>query len=108
MKWISFLLLTLLLFLTAIPCDDAIAEEASISSENIVTIPDQDHPDHSHQEDTCTPFCTCNCCQTHSSFPLVLVKSEYNLKIKKHKPVIYNKLLSARIVDSIWRPPQFA
>ncbi|UZR97479.1 DUF6660 family protein [Chondrinema litorale] len=79
MKQLACLLAFWFLALSTFPCSDeeeetAVQKEVAISStQNASTFnqevlrkcADEQHADHNHSGDNCSPFCQCHCCHTH-------------------------------------------
>ena len=64
MKFISIILLFLITIFVAFPCTDTHSDEFENHTE-ISNVDCSDvHSDVVTHEETCTPFCTCNCCHT--------------------------------------------
>lgn len=84
------------------PCADMEVSVVEHSSKEITSNKDK----HSHDSDTCSPFCVCNCCGHHSfvyqmSFHIVETKSDIEIKLPE-----YQSLLASTYFGSIWQPPQ--
>lgn len=68
MKVISIILSIIVLWLTLTPCVDKLQDGTLQKTE----LAQQAHSDHQNDVDTCSPFCTCQCCQTTVHIPVVL------------------------------------
>lgn len=94
-----------LLFLTYFPCGDR--QECNVKSEvNISAF--TGHDGHDHDNEACTPFCSCSCCPA-SAFYTSFAKASFV------KPVIqsqefhnYDITFNTEVHISIWQPPQLA
>lgn len=64
MKIISIILLILITTFVAFPCTDKHSDEHENYTEICQVECSESHSDLVHNEETCTPFCTCNCCHT--------------------------------------------
>lgn len=60
MKVLALILSLLILGSMGTPCSDAEEKEQTELAE--------EHEDH-HEEDFCSPFCTCQCCKTQTNHP---------------------------------------
>ena len=56
MRLFAFILSIIILALSVVPCSD------NDNCNQPTTELSSDHSGHEHQEDSCTPFCTCSCC----------------------------------------------
>jgi len=100
MKSLAFIISVYVLVLTAIPCADNHATETNIVSMELL---EQDQNQH-NDVDLCSPFCFCNCCQTHSqparynTYQVNLVSSTIAMAYLYQNEINYT--------FSFWRPPQ--
>lgn len=100
MKWIYCILSLYILALSLAPCGDS--EDCK---ENMQMIVAEDHSDHEHQSENCSPFCTCNCCSVQvvpaktNVFSLVL-------NFQNHNGSQFIPSMLQEIPLSIWQPPQ--
>ncbi|MFN8254180.1 MAG: DUF6660 family protein [Bacteroidales bacterium] len=62
MKIFAFILSAYVLYLTAIPCIDVPFDNSIQKTEISQTT---NHENHQSDTDHCSPFCTCQCCQTN-------------------------------------------
>jgi hypothetical protein len=60
MKVFAFILSFYVLYLNAVPCIDIIRDNSMHKSEIMQT---SDNHNHQSDADSCSPFCTCQCCQ---------------------------------------------
>ena len=62
MKIFAFILSVYIIWLTAIPCID-VAKDNTVNKIEL----SKQNQDNRHQDDSdhCSPFCTCNCCQSN-------------------------------------------
>lgn len=63
-----------------------------------------------HHEDTCSPFCSCNCCNT-SAFYKISQKFVNTIQIVSITPINkteYTSALFSNFHNSIWQPPQIS
>jgi hypothetical protein len=92
-----------LLYLSCIPCGDSgecnVKAEVKISSTT-------GHEQHNHDEESCTPFCTCTCCAA-SVFNSTLFKTPaITVAPSSQKFLLLNVVFNAEAHYSIWEPPQ--
>ncbi len=94
----SPLILSFYLFMLAVtPCTDA--QEC---------VPDymeyQEH-DHSDHEDSCSPFCICNCCGITVSFTDILNLNNIEPKHNFHYSFHYSFKYTHDHFGTVWHPP---
>ena len=100
-----------LISLSAFPCSDN--EECNTISKTEITKISQsiNHDEHSHQNEQCTPFCTCNCCGVHS-FKLEnpYFSSNENRVVKNKSKLIntYAFVYSNGFFSTILQPPKLS
>ena len=64
MKFLTFILSIYIFALNLAPCEDIGVFDNETKTEISSAIAD----DHQHQDsDTCSPFCSCQCCHTHAT-----------------------------------------
>ena len=102
MKWMSTLFAALMLCLTVIPCDDV--KGAADPETEMHSHDSHEHGEHSDTEG-CSPFCVCNCCQTHIVFSIYNFQALLAINIQS-KPDFYSNFHPRSILYAIWRPPQ--
>lgn len=91
-----------LLLITCLPCAD---NDATIVVENATISPSQ-HNDHKEKNDEhCSPFCHCSCCQT-----VCVAKVSSHVIVESFKKIkLQEQLISSPLTDkfsSIWQPPK--
>jgi len=100
MKFISIILITVVVFSSVFPCVDA--ENISLKDNNLISLTTE--RDHSDTEDNCSPFCVCACCSISLSLEFSISSYGYipsiNSVIQLQDNYIFNPLLS------IWQPPK--
>lgn len=82
MKIIAYILSFLVLVLTLVPCIDQPMDNTLLKNEITQSTNSSNHQD---ETDHCSPFCTCQCCQTNSNIseittttPIVEFQISYN------------------------------
>jgi hypothetical protein len=101
-KWTSTILSIVFLLLSCLPCAD---KDETFSS---LKVSEYSSSKQHHDNDTCSPFCVCNCCGTQSvaynaiyNFDFVLYKKIVDKQLPEYKSVFISNFLG-----SIWQPPQ--
>lgn len=107
MRLTALVLLSLVMYLAVLPCSDEVYADCidtfeTVSFENI-----REQGEKTHQDDSCSPFCTCNCSQTRSFVPLNSFETKLAVNIERNQLNPYEDFSPAGITDSIWRPPQY-
>ncbi|MFM9909219.1 MAG: DUF6660 family protein [Chitinophagaceae bacterium] len=103
MKFFFFIMGCFMLYLSCIPCSDSI--ECNVKTEvKISTV--ANHQQHSHEKESCTPFCTCSCCAV-SVFFVPFTKTPIAKEVfQSVKYPMYLISFTAEAHYSIWQPPQ--
>jgi hypothetical protein len=92
--------------LSGIPCADG--QTVAVKSEVSVSAGSNSHND--HNDDSCSPFCVCNCCQS----PGFLKMAEYASSDAIAPPIIeiqlpqYTSTLFPNFQNTIWQPPKIS
>lgn len=107
MRLTSLILLSLILYLVAIPCNDAIADKETKLFPSLIQT-DQNHEKESHDDDYCSSFCVCNCCQTRNFVPYISVEVTPDTNVNKRLSRFNKDHYPKEVTGSIWRPPQLA
>jgi hypothetical protein len=103
MKFLFLFLAFYLLCLSCIPCSDS--KECNVSS--VVEIsPLNNHQEHNHSNEVCTPFCTCSCCSV-SAFYSPFNKVQFvKIDFQSEKYPLHNENFNSEVSYSIWQPPK--
>lgn len=89
------------------PCADA---EVNIGNKSVSMHNETNAPSDKHQDDSCSPFCICNCCNCNG-FHKTIEYAEHStvIKIETEKNTIgYTSALFSNFHNSIWQPPQIS
>ena len=103
MKSFAFLMCIYLLILCCLPCSDSI--ECNLPDRYSSSQSD-DHHNHSHESENCTPFCTCSCCGLTAFFTPM---PQLQICIVKDQSVNYPNFTSfihSGVYAFIGQPPQ--
>jgi len=102
MKKLLLLLPLYLLFISCMPCADS--EEGNAG--NVTSVSRGTSDGHEKQDETCSPFCSCNCCgQRVSSNQSFTTSTILPVIIPKQHAVLQPFFLQSVSYD-IWQPPQ--
>jgi hypothetical protein len=105
MKFFTFIMSFFMLYLSCLPCSDS--TECNIKAPAAISATDN-HQQHSHDTEACTPFCTCSCCSA-SGYYSPFSKVQLNkVTPSSEKFPLYNVALNAEAHYSIWQPPQLS
>ncbi|RYE53031.1 MAG: hypothetical protein EOP48_15235 [Sphingobacteriales bacterium] len=100
-KFSAFILASLVLWLSVMPCDDVAG-----FNNGAVSILATDHQDTQHaNNDACSPFCTCSCCTGVNFKMQVTTDAQTPFDISLENPTH----ISSKVIDMslpIWQPPQ--
>ena len=92
------------LYLSMLPCGDSI--ECNVKQEVKISAADN-HGEHDHAEEICTPFCTCSCCAVsvyYSGLSKIQTPNVFQ-SVKHPVPAIaYNP----EVYYAIWQPPKIS
>ena len=88
------------------PCTDS--DSTILSAVAIENTHDNENHSHSDHEDTCPPFCVCNCCGMQMLNYVSTVTFEFPIPFQAIplKESFYVSNLSDTYSGSIWQPPQ--
>lgn len=94
-----------ILALSIMPCSDV--HNDCVKTENQIT-QNENHNHKSDHNDFCSPFCTCNCCQTvmtidftNTTFKVKHLFAESDVKV-----AISNFSFVSSFFGTIWQPPK--
>jgi len=94
-----------MLYLSFLPCGDSI--ECNAQTELSIKANDN-HQQHEHQSEACTPFCTCSCCAASAFYsPLSKIHASKIVLLSEKHPLL-NEDAKTDIFSSIWQPPQLS
>ncbi|MBK8787057.1 MAG: hypothetical protein IPN43_11340 [Chitinophagaceae bacterium] len=105
MKIFTLILSFFLLYLSCLPCSDS--TECNIKAPAAISATDN-HQQHRHDAEACTPFCTCSCCAA-SAFYTSFSKAQVNKVMpSSEKFPLYNVVFTTEANNSIWQPPKIS
>ncbi len=105
MKATFFILGFFLLYLSCLPCGDS--KECNAKTPVEISAADN-HQDHNHAAEICTPFCTCSCCAAslfHSAFSKAQVTK---IVLQSEKYPLYDLSFNSIASSCIWQPPKIS
>lgn len=106
MKSAAFILSIYILLLTTIPCADSGEKCQDVSGNCAIS---QTHNfSHGHSEeknDSCSPFCVCNCCHVSVLITSIIYFSKSTEVLENFMQSFYKEITS-QYNCSIWQPPK--
>jgi hypothetical protein len=107
MKFLFLFLGFYLLGLSCLPCSDS--KECSTDTGVTVTFSAvNNHQEHNHTREACTPFCTCSCCAASVFYsPLNKIQVIKAIFPSEKYPLFQEDNISDTL-NSIWQPPKIA
>lgn len=111
MKILSFILAIFMFSVSLLPCTDAneMSTEYAVHSEHHhdahTHIADHNHEDH---EDTCAPFCLCDCCGVSIVDPQFVHYKGKMESIPLQNKSYYSFLYTFQYSNGVWHPPALA
>lgn len=109
MKYLAYIFSLYLFVLACLPCsDNTECGDYAPASQAART---DTHQDHSHEAETCSPFCICSCCgqqvpQLSFSNPLPEPKAPFGEETKNYS--LYRSSACSDFYGNIWQPPKIA
>ena len=105
MKGMFFILSLFMLCMSCMPCGDR--TDCNVKAPTTITAAD-DHQQHNHEEETCSPFCSCACCAA-SVYQTVFFKIPTpKISFRAEKYASYQTAFTTELSCSIWQPPQLS
>jgi len=105
MKFLTLIAGCILLYLSCLPCGDML--ECSVKQQQTISSA-ANHQNHQHQNEACTPFCSCSCCPASVIYqPVAKVQSERPVIMSQKFPLQNDSFLSQEF-SSIWQPPKLS
>lgn len=112
MKFLTILFSIYIMLVSCLPCTDG---NENIGCDAIVSVDSNDsdfnsHSSHEHHhEDTCPPFCICNCCgaQILTLNKIEFFEFPFFSVLYQEKVIFYILNYSNSLAKTIWQPPQF-
>ncbi|MEO5948166.1 MAG: DUF6660 family protein [Chitinophagaceae bacterium] len=103
MKFFSLILSFLLLYMSCLPCGDT--QECNEKALQTI-VATNNHQDHQHSTEACTPFCSCSCCSASVvSQPITKNQLAKIFADTPKFPFQTDSFLSQEF-SSIWQPPK--
>jgi hypothetical protein len=91
--------------MSCLPCGDGNECNKKAATEISTT---DNHQEHNHDAESCTPFCTCSCCAL-SIFYSGFSKAQDVLAIlQSEKHLLSNVAFNTEAYYSIWQPPKLS
>lgn len=94
-----------MLYLSCLPCSDS--KECTVTVEAKISAIDS-HQKHNHDQEACTPFCTCSCCAITAFYSVYYKTQGVKSFLLTRKYPIYNVAFNTEVYYSIWQPPKIS
>ena len=105
MKPFFFILSCFMLYLSCLPCGDSL--ECNVKTEQKISATDN-HQQHDHRTEACTPFCTCSCCPSSVFFTPFAKAQDTHVHIQSIKYSLFDITFDSDVFSSIWQPPRLS
>jgi len=101
MKIFAIILSMAIFSMALVPCADGLVGQGH----EIASVGDgHEH----HEEDDCTPFCSCDCCSVSVTVPQIPVLPVVEVEPNFSFSFLYSFHYSFDYEQGIWRPPNFS
>lgn len=104
MKFLFLILSLFMLYMSCLPCGDS--KECNVKTPTEISATDN-HQQHKHNAEACTPFCTCSCCAA-SVYYSPFAKSQVTKVFQSEKYPLYNVSFNTVAHYSIFQPPKIS
>ena len=94
-----------MLYLSCLPCGDS--KDCNIKVPTEISATDN-HQQHNHDTETCTPFCTCSCCAASAFYSTFSRTQATKVVLQSEKYPLYNVAFNTEAHYAIWQPPQLS
>jgi hypothetical protein len=105
MKFLFFFLSLFMLYMSCLPCGDTNTCNAKAPAEISAT---DNHQQHKHDSDICSPFCTCACCATSVLYSAFYKEQAIKVVAQSEKYPLYNIAFTTQAASNIWQPPKLS
>ncbi|MEI2738004.1 MAG: DUF6660 family protein [Chitinophagaceae bacterium] len=105
MKFFFLILSFAMLYMSCLPCGDS--QECNVKMEAKIS-PTDNHQQHNHDAEACTPFCTCSCCAATVFFTPISKAPSTHIAFQSNKYSLFDVAFNSEVFSSIWQPPQLS
>jgi len=105
MKFLFFILSLFMLYMSCLPCGDS--KECNVKTPTEISATDN-HQQHNHDAETCTPFCTCSCCAASTFYSTFSKAQATKVTFQSEKYPLYNVTFNTETHFSIFQPPKIS
>jgi len=92
-----------MLYMSSLPCGDG--RECNDMEQQVTTHPTAE-TGHEHEPESCTPFCSCNCCAAASFIHLNTQEKAAAVAVEKVKFFAPPHFFESYDAHSVWQPPR--
>jgi hypothetical protein len=103
MKFFFFILGGFMLYMSCLPCGDSTECNEKAVTEISTT---DNHQEHNHDAESCTPFCTCSCCAISIFYSGFYKALDVKALFQSEKHLLSNVAFNTEAYYSIWQPPK--
>lgn len=100
MKIFAIILSLTIFSMSLVPCADG-----AVSIHDDASVVDENHDQ--HEEDDCTPFCSCDCCSVSVTVPQIPILPVVEVEQNYYFSFLYSFHYSFDYEQGVWRPPNF-
>jgi len=102
-KFIHLILSIYIIALSCLPCSDA----GDYIKNKKASVTTQEKSASGHQDDSCSPFCICNCCHSSGFYKTADYITAAAIKINRENTKMeYSPVFLSNFYTSIWQPPK--
>ena len=105
MRYWRFILCFYFMLLSIMPCNDVEECHTAVQT-TIASI--EDHGDHSHETEMCSPFCACLCCGQFISFSSDVIELRHFSSYTNPTTTIHKSGYPLDVHLAIWQPPKIS
>lgn len=105
MKGMFFILSLFMLCMSCMPCGDN--TDCNEQAPTTITAAN-DHQQHNHEAETCSPFCSCACCAASVYQTAFFKIPTPKISFRAEKYAFYQTAFTNELSCSIWQPPQLS
>lgn len=87
------------------PCGDI--QDCNVKVESKISATDN-HQQHNHDAESCTPFCSCSCCAASVFFSPFAKTQAAQVAFQSTKYSLYDVAFNSEVFSSIWQPPKLS
>ncbi|WP_418382261.1 DUF6660 family protein [Wenyingzhuangia fucanilytica] len=106
MRFVALILSFIVFVMAILPCTDSIFTNVNEVTNTEICDTHQEHSEDVHDE--CTPLCTCNCCGTSITLPLLITFQDNHINIYDNSCYFYSYHYHYKFAKGLWHPPNIS